>query len=379
MTKRLEITPKIAAEIKRSTDGAVDPSSVAVFETIALNTLPISQKGGLFDRAVTTENTLRQMAAYLNTGTNYAPLHQLHDQGSVLPIGRVFYGEVSVNESGNAELRNLFYLPLTEVDLIAKLDSAVIEEVSVGIRTKHINCSECGWDYKGEDATFSHIWSRTCENGHEIGKDGVHTRLSELESYLEQSLVSRGAANNARILSRTRSLLGAEKYDQLAASGLQPETTILFTSPTKTKGNPMDLQQLIAEMTTVKANLQVKEAAAIALQASIDALTKDKETLSAEVATLKAADTPAEVQVKLQAAEASLTDATAFIREEADRLSVAASLAKPDEKADLATLKAAIQAGRTKIGSELKPGSTAIGATTKPAGETFAPASFKTR
>lgn len=377
MGKRLDITPKIAAAIARSTDNSVDPNTVAVFETIALNTLPLNKRGGLFDKARTSEITLRQMADFLNTGTNFVPLHLLHDQGENLPVGRAFAGEVHQNTNGVTELRALFYLPLSESDLITKLDTGVIDEVSVGLKTQHINCSECGWDYLSPEASFENIWTRTCNNGHEIGVDGVHTILNGMDRFLELSLVSLGAANNAKILSRTKSLLGEANYNQqLAASGINPEVTFLFASPTHNpKEASMDMTQLIAELTTAKANDQVKTAELTAAKLATDALTAENTKLKEEVTALKAAAAPAEVTAQLKKAQEDLAAALAYTRAEADRLAVAAGLEKPAADADLATLTASIAACRTKLTQEIPTGGAANQANGAPAAASKAPAS----
>lgn len=382
MGKRLDITPKIATAIARSTDNSVDPNTVAVFETIALNTLPLNKRGGLFDKATTSEITLRQMADFLNTGTNFVPLHLLHDQGENLPVGRAFAGDVFVTANGITELRVLFYLPLNAEDLITKLDTGVIDEVSVGLKTQHINCSECGWDYLSPEASFENIWTRTCNNGHEIGVDGVHTILNGMERFFELSLVSLGAANNAKILSRTKSLLGEASYNQqLAASGIHPEVTILFASPThKPKEASMDMTQLIAELTTAKANDQVKTAELTAAKLATDALTAENTKLKEEVVALKASAAPAEVTAQLAKTKEDLVAALAYTRTEADRLAVAAGLEKPAADADLATLTASISTARTKLTQEIPTGgSMNQGQPESTGAQTTAPSAFKTR
>jgi hypothetical protein len=363
MSKRLEITPKIAAAIARSTDSSVDPNTVAVFETGALNTLPISKKGTLFDGGRVTETTLREMADYLNNGTNYAPLHVVHDQGDgALPVGRVFAGEV-VNNEGIAELRNLFYLPLdTGAELISKLDTSVIDEVSVGLRTKHITCSECGFDYLGAEATWEHIYYRTCPNEHELGVNGVHTVSSGLDKYMELSLVSRGAASKTRIYPRAKSLLGEDSYKKLAASGVQPEATILFASPTQPtkKDKPaMDMEKLIGDLTDIKASVKVKDQELTAANTTITDLKAKVTTLEGEVTTLKAnADvtkvTGLEAQVTALTTEKDA--ALSFVRSEAERLAVAAGTEKPAADANLETLKASIESSRTKLNATLPVG-----------------------
>lgn len=363
MTKRLEITPKIAAAIARSTDSSVDPNTVAVFETAALNTLPLNKKGGLFDQARASETTLRQMADYLNQGTNYAPLHVEHDQGGNLPVGRVFAGEVVTSAEGYPELRNLFYVPLsTGADLIGKLESAVIDEVSVGLKSSHINCSECGFDYLGADSTYENIWMRTCNNDHEIGVNGVHTILNGMDKYMELSLVSRGAAQKTKIVAKAKSLLGEDGYKALAASGHQPEATLLFASPTHPvkKENSMDINALVDQLTTTKASVIQKDSEIAAVKAENVTLNASVTNLTAEVATLKAAAAPADVTAKLTAAEAAVVEATTFVREEAVRLTTAAGLPALAEGIGFADLKAAITTARTKLQETLPVGGISV-------------------
>ena len=71
--------------------------------------------------------------------------------------------------------------------------------------------------------------------GHVMGEDGAYAILDGLDDWLEQSLVSRGAANSAKILARTKQLLGEERYNQLAASGSRPEVTTLFATTSQEK------------------------------------------------------------------------------------------------------------------------------------------------
>lgn len=390
MGKRLDITPKIAAAIARSTDNSVDPATVAVFQTSAYNTLPVSKKGTLFDQSRVTETTLRQMADYLNVGTQYAPLHLVHDQSEgELPVGRVFAGEVTTNEHGVAELQNLFYIPLaTGADLIAKLDTAVIDEVSVGLRPQHINCSECGFDYLGADATWENIYMRQCNNEHYIGENGTHAILNGMDKYMELSLVSRGAAQKTKILSREKSLmasLGAENYQQLAASGKPPVATTLFASPTNPKKEShMDLTELVAKLTTAQADVTVKGKELETATANIATLTAANATLTGEVTALKADANIVKVNeltAKLTSQETIATAAIAFVREEANRLSIAASLTPPADTADLDALKASITAARTKLQETLPVGGAALSANTQNGSSKVVSsnAAFKTR
>lgn len=361
MSKRVEVTQAVKDQLSKNTDGSVDASTVAIYECVAINTLPVSKKGTLFDKGRMTESMLKEMADWLNAGDTgkSVPLHTMHDQGYELPIGRAFYGEIRESSPGVTELRALFYVPLTETNIISKLDSNVIDEVSVGVRPKHICCSECGFDYLGESATFSHIWSQTCENEHEIGVNGVHTISSGLDKFMELSLVSKGAASNAKILARTKQLLGKEEYNRLAASGVMPEMTTLFF--TTTKDTAMDMKELVVELTTAKASVIAKDADLLRLTADNKALADKVVALEADNVSLKAKVDVNVDQLKATAEEAkkSADLALAFIRAEADRLCVAAGAEKLPEAATFEVLTASIQTNRLKLADTFPAGGVA--------------------
>lgn len=386
MTKRLELTPKITAAIAKSTENSVDPSTVAVYEWVALNTLPLSKKGTLFENGRVTEATLNQMADFLNGG-GFVPMHTLHQQGYELPVGRVFSGQVVTNEKGGTELRVLLYVLQSEKDLLAKIDGGALQEVSVGLKTKHINCSECGFDYLSDAATFDNLWTRTCPNGHTIGTDGVHATMSDMERFLELSFVSLGAANNAKSVSRAKSLLSEAEYNQqLAASGVNPEITHLFASPTppRKKEPSMDVTKLVDDLTTAKASNQVMEGKLSTAQVTIDTLTASEKALKEEAVALKAAADASKVpglEKDLKETKDQLDAAVAFVRSEADRLAVAAGLEKPAADADLEAMKASITASKTKLTASIPVGGAAQGAQagSGDAKAAVVPSSFKTR
>ena len=348
MSKKVLLTDRIKGLIAKHTDNSVDASTVSVYECIAINSLPVSKRGTLYQGAILDAQTMHEMAEYVNNGGS-VPLHNLHDQDIALPVGRVFCCEVRTTFSGTTELRTLFYLPNSEVDLIAKLEANVVDEVSVGFLPKKIQCSKCGFDFLGSEATFENIWTLTCNNDHTIGEDGVHSKLSGLGQWMELSLVSKGAANNAKILSRTKQLMGEQEYNRLAASGVKPEATTLFTIATKEP--KMDMQALILQLSQANGSVMLKDAEITSLKASVTALTAERDTLKA-----RPIPDVADVQAKLTAAEAEAaaqkllaTSAVAFVRTEADRLAVAAGLAKPAETADFSTLAASIGASRAKL------------------------------
>lgn len=230
--KQLSLTTRIIDAIKRVAGSDVDTSNLVVFETIALNTKPLKEAGGLHKNARVTRGTLEEMAAYANGPDNGVHLHTLHQMGYELPVGRVFAAEIVDAADGVTELRALFYIDRSSEkgqELINSINNSVIDEVSVTILTKHALCSECGFDFHGPEATLQHVFAQTCDEGHTVGQ-GSFVRLSGMSVWHELSLVSRGAADGAKILSRSKSVFASESGQALAASGsISDETPVLFT------------------------------------------------------------------------------------------------------------------------------------------------------
>jgi hypothetical protein len=357
MAKKLDITPAIAALIASATDGSTDPSTVSVYEAISINSLPVN-KTNIFEGAVHPENTLRQMADYVakRPATNHVPVHTNHDQGYGMPVGKVFHAEFVQGTNGVGEVRSLFFVGNNEADTVAKLEAGSIEEVSVGLRYQHLNCSQCGWDYLGADATMMNFLDRMCANEHAIGTDGVHLVLNGLDRWMEQSLVSLGAAQGAKIVARTKSLLGNESYTALAASGIDPSASTLYATLTLPKEtDTMEMKDLIKDLTDAKALVLSKDVELGTLTASVAASQATLAELQASVTTLTAANA-AYVASDAAKIAADRTAAFAFIREEADRLCIASGVEKVKSEATLDELKASITANRTKLTASIPAG-----------------------
>lgn len=357
MPKRLEVTPKIQGYLDSAAGEPFDASKVAVFETISINSLPVS-KNNIFQGAVHPRQTLLEMAEFVAKRplTHHVPMHTNHEQGYEMPVGKVFHGDV-VSRNGVEELRSLFYIDLSEDKLVAKVESDSIQEVSVGVRYKHLNCSQCGFDFLGADATNDHIWERTCANDHQIGTEGVHLVCNGLDRWMEQSLVSLGAANGAKIQSHTRALLGEDVYTQLAASGRDPAATTLYASATPPQEkSDMDLAQLVekvGQFAVEKQNLETQLSTFKTEAESLRPLTAKVTELEAEVATLKTGD----AAVQKARADAALS----FIHKEAVRLTVAAggTAESVAADADVAVLVAAIETNRSKLMDSIPVGGVA--------------------
>lgn len=230
--KQMDVTAEMLTQIQFVADTDLTADDIVVFEASAVNTLPLNKRGSIFEDGRITRSTLTQMAESVNSKNESVPLHTLHMQGDELPVGKVFYAYVQDMPDGNSELRAQFYLARSEADLIEKVNLGILDEVSIGMKSKQLLCSKCGWDYFGEDVDFLHLWDRTCSNDHTIGVDGTHAVLSGLDSWMELSLVSRGAASKAKIHGRAKKVMPQEQQDRIAASGHSPDVVSLFASPT---------------------------------------------------------------------------------------------------------------------------------------------------
>lgn len=358
--KRLQLTSELIAKIKAAVGDDVDPSGFAVFESISLNTLPLPGKqGGLFENATVSALTLKQMADSLNSG-NTLPLMLIHNMDE-LPVGRVFEGGVGYGDAGEAELRTLFYVDPTESKLADKVDNGTLDEVSVQFLASEILCSECSFDYRGEDATFENLLTRTCENGHTVGTDGVHVRLVGLAAFTELSLVPRGAANKPKIVGQSQSKLAAP-LQRLAAKGF--EVSELFCAASLGEVN-VDLTALLARNEEIVTDNVTLKATVTSLTAERDTATAALEAangtigerdtritaLEAELATAQAADGAA--------ATAERDEAKTYLTEIFNAVAIAAGVENPQAPETIADLKAGIEQHRAKLSAILPVGGAA--------------------
>jgi len=352
--KQLELTPQIISRIKAAVGEDVDPSNFAVFESISLNNLPLPGKEGtIFQKAIVSELTLRQMADSINGG-NTLPLIWSHD-GDDVPKGRVFFAEVHNGEVGEVELRTMWYVDPTETKLIDKLNAASIDEVSVSFLASQILCSECGFDYRGEDATAVNLSLRQCDEGHTIGDRGTHVRLVGLATFSELSLVSRGAAKDAKIVGRSQSKLAAP-LQHLAAKGVQIDK--LYLSASRGELN-VDIDALVTNLSDTKADLKVAMGKLETLEAANTQLSADKTELQGKVSSLETELSEAKAASKateLEAASAELAAAKELLTEIFTKLAVAAGEKEPKVPETIAELKAGIEERQSKLTAILPTG-----------------------
>ena len=354
MAIKCAVTPRILAALNTMCgEGAVNPSDVQFYETICVTQLPLQKTGSLYEGAVVSHSFMQGMVDFVNQG-GAVPLHTLHLAGDELPVGKVILADL-IDDAVQA----VFFVPLVEADIIAKLDTGVINEVSIGTTAQKLLCSECGFDYLSAEADWEVLWSRTCPNDHTIGTNGIHLNVSGLKDWYELSLVSRGAARGAKILPRAKQVLSAEQYGKLAATGKPVDVTYLsasFQTPTK-KGTKMELQELVLSLSKAEGKVQVTE-----LQLSM--ANQRATTAETELAALKLANTPEELAkkyvplaeiepIKAEAAAAKVTAETAikFMQSEHNRMAVLAGVAETTE-VDAVKLSESISALRLQLSAK---------------------------
>lgn len=240
MAKRLQIAGNIRARLQQLLEDDFDFSNIAVFETVALDTQPVNKKFSIYNKSRFSAQTLQEAADFANRDATI-PLQVMHDT-NVIQVGRVFDAKLNqrTTEGGEVitELRTLFYLQLDveeSATLVKKIEAGVLTDVSIGILPRHANCSECGWDFFGPEASFMNWMMQECENGHMVGLDGVHLICEGCEDWSELSLVNSGASESARIQNPKNSVYqtanqglglfhrhGADSFKQACKLGAHP-------------------------------------------------------------------------------------------------------------------------------------------------------------
>jgi hypothetical protein len=365
--KQLPMTPELAKLITDAVGPDVDTTGLAVFECIALNTKPLPGKmGSIFENATVMPVTLRQMADSI-AGGNHLPLisdHQLMGE----PKGRAFFAELNYNsEGGDLELRALFYLDPTETVLIQKLNSGSLDEVSVSFLSTQLLCSQCGWDYMGEDATYDNVAARTCANDHTIGTDGVHAQLVGLSKFVELSLVARGAADRPKIIGKSQSVLLPPSSMRLAAKGFEIDGLICQAGQGELKVT-IDTNKLFTDLVEAKTEVNSLKDAKTGLETQLSAATASRDEA---VAGRTAAEARvAELETELAAAKAAPSNeadyavALTFLGDVYGKILTAKGEQAPAElPATVSELKAAIEEKTAQLTAILP-----VGGVTTPAG-----------
>jgi outer membrane murein-binding lipoprotein Lpp len=327
VAKQVQKTPEILSQMTKVLGDGVDVQNLPVWEAVAANSLPLRKKGSIFEKAVIQQSTMTALSDAMNAGG--APMQVMHDGGQ-LPVGKAFMAQMAGGDAA-PELRVLFYVDPTKSDFIAQLDNSTIDEVSLGFMAAHLLCSECGWDYMGDDATSANLWDRVCANDHAIGQDGVHLNLSGLDRLYELSLVSTGAVQGSKIVPRSKQTNMSDMGRRLAASGVDLNA-IIFDTKLKLSSDPRALaassqekqvmadvnMELITQLTDAKSAGAVKDVKITELSGQVTALTAQVTELTAKVAAFP--KDAAEVQVKLDASVKQTEAALTFLRDQATKI-----------------------------------------------------------
>jgi hypothetical protein len=277
--KRLQLTPELQQLIKDRVGEDTSLEGIAVFEAISLNNKPLpGKKGTIWEGAVATPLTLKQISDFINKG-NTIPLMTNHNMSN-MPNGRVVDAGIDYSADGSFELRTLFYLAASEAKLADDIDQSVLDEVSISFLPTSYLCSECGWDYLGEGANFENFYTRTCANDHEIGKDGVHVNMVGLADLIELSLVARGAADKPKIVGRSASKLAPASAQRLAARGFEIDGLVCQASRGE---DQVDTNKLTADLIDAKTKVGVLEAAAAGHEVALTAANTRAEGLQTQL------------------------------------------------------------------------------------------------
>ncbi len=325
--KQLPMTPELSAMIQKAVGQDVATDKLAVFETIALNTKPLPGKDGtIFEAAVVQPVTLVQMVDHINAG-NHLPLIADHELFGA-PKGRFFHAGLDYVD-GQLEMRALFYLDETETETIAKINAGSLDEVSVSFLSTSFQCSECGWDYF-QFADENNYDTRTCANGHTIGRNGVHANLVGLKKFVELSVVARGAADKPKIVGKSQSKLAPETPRLLMAHGYQPEAFMLRASINAKEEVTMDPTKLMTDLTDEIRKTATLTAEKTGLETQLTAVTGERDTARARVGELET-ELAAAKDAKPEGFDAAVADQTAalaYLGKQFDHLTVASGKAK---------------------------------------------------
>ena len=365
--KQIHKTPEIIDALRQSVGNDVNIDTLAVYEAIALNNRPIRKEHPLFKGAIADRSLLLEMAAALSVESRPVQIQHMSDN---LPSGRAFFGRV-VEQGSELELRVLFFVPNNETDIISKLDSGTVDQVSVSILPKQILNSKSGFDYLGAKATAENIWTGDDGDGNILGKNGVFGRMVGLDKWFELSLVGMGGAENARIVSRDESYFGSS-YQKLAASGVDP-SVLLLEAYTENENMPdINLNDLVAKLTSTTTDLALKDAKVTTLTAENTALTAQVADLTTK---LEAANKPSEalttaqtqvttLTAELETTKTTSTEAIAVLQDVAKTLLTASGKVDATVPSTVAELKALIEETKTTLAATLVSGGKSKDATT---------------
>lgn len=358
MTKQIDMNEELLSKFKGKFGEEVNPANFYIFECRALSTESVHQ-GTIYDGAVNDSGILYSMADKINNTDENIGIHIMHNDMD-LNIGRAFSARVAVDENGSTAIyATCALLHDEETDkVINKIENNVLDEVSVNILPEHAYCSECHWDYMGEDASFENWWDKTCANGHTIGVDGCHLELEGLTNFSEISIVNRGAAKNPKILSqKKRSLFNEGELMGLAASGKSPDylvATFYNKMENKMKENENltlsaeEVEGMKAELAELKKQLDLGEKVKeleVSLSEKDEALKEKEEALNSKDEELNQKEEAHKAEVdklneELSTVKGEKDEILKFLQEQVKKVALAAGKKDVEVPSDLGGISA---------------------------------------
>jgi hypothetical protein len=370
--KEIVPTPELMALVDKVAGTQVDPQSIAIFENVANNTLPVKQAGSIYNGSTMTAQFLAQMLAHVKAGES-VPMQTFHQLNKELPLGKVFDAQIVPLDAKNSELRTLFYITrLGNAALIDGLNSGTIDEVSSTTRPANALCSaaDCGFDYLSGEADVMNWIEQTCANGHTIGKGGTHLVLSNLDRFFELSIVGLGAADHAKVLGRSKQIMarGGAEYQRLAASAAPQHShahTLLSASathqekPVMAENTGAGVAELATQLVTLSTSVGTLTAELAASKGIVTGITAERDALTAKVTELTAAVAAGAEAAKLSADHGVML---AFLQEQHLKAQTTAGVKEPKKLDVVADLIAGLTENGKHIGLILAAGGKAAAA-----------------
>ena len=273
-------TAESLAKLRASSGADANVDDLAVYEVILANTLPLRKTGGLFKDARLSSALLLEIVQAVNTES--VPVQLQHDT-STAPFGRLFSAAIRGDEA-----RGLVAIDgKAHPDIVQKLDSGTMDQVSVGMVNKHLLCSKCGFDYASPKA-YEFRWDLTCDKEHKIGEDGTHVQVSGLDSLFEVSFVGQGAVRGARVVGPSESAF-KDNQRLAASSAATGDAVAVHLTATVEDENDMLTQEFLTQLTTAteaktRAEAQVTTLTSErdGLQTQLTAITGERDTAITE-------------------------------------------------------------------------------------------------
>ena len=217
------------------------------------------------------------------------------------------------------------------------IDAGILNQVSSGTTPKTLNCSACGYNFIANSETRRFMWkgldyTPLCPDGHQWGTNGNHLKLGEMSEWRELSVVSRGAAPNARVLKSSEARLALETTQINLSHSLDNDTLLLST----------ELGAEFMTYTPEKTPTPTNNTGEFKNMSEINLSQEDYKKLVGDQALL------AKAQADLAAANTAQTKAEADLAA-AVTAKDAAEKAQVDLQADLDKVNAELTAANTKI------------------------------